>query len=194
MNNKKVFTPLGASNHTEEDRERNDYYATEPKATKLLLDLETFNKDIWEPACGGGHMASIIQSKGYNVFCSDIIDRGYCDKVINFLRIDNKWNGDIITNPPYKYATEFVYKALELVKNKAKIAIFLRIQFLEGRERRKLFMEYPPIRVWISSSRLLAAKNADFKRYRNSGGSAMAFAWFIWEKGYKGDTIIKWFN
>lgn len=22
--------------------------------------------------------------------------------------------------------------------------------------------------------------------------SAMCFAWFVWEKGYKGDPIIKW--
>jgi len=26
------------------------------------------------------------------------------------------------------------------------------------------------------------------------GGSAVAYAWFIWEKGYKGDTIVKWIN
>lgn len=24
--------------------------------------------------------------------------------------------------------------------------------------------------------------------------AAMSFCWFIWEKGYKGDTILKWFN
>jgi len=27
-----------------------------------------------------------------------------------------------------------------------------------------------------------------------SGGGAIAYAWFVWEKGYKGDTVLKWFN
>lgn len=25
-------------------------------------------------------------------------------------------------------------------------------------------------------------------------GSAAAYAWFVWEKGYKGETTVKWFN
>ena len=37
----------------------------------------------------------------------------------------------------------------------------------------------------------MCAKNGDFSQYT---GKAMSFAWFIWEKGYKGDTILKWFN
>ena len=32
-----TWAQLGASNHTEEDREENDYYATEPKAVELLM-------------------------------------------------------------------------------------------------------------------------------------------------------------
>lgn len=42
-----------------------------------------------------------------------------------------------------------------------------------------------------ASSRLTCAKNGDFNQYK---GAAMLFCWFIWEKGYKGDTILKWFN
>jgi hypothetical protein len=26
------------------------------------------------------------------------------------------------------------------------------------------------------------------------GGSAVAYAWYVWEKGFNGDTIVKWFN
>lgn len=44
----------------------------------------------------------------------------------------------------------------------------------------------------FSSSRLNCAKNGDFETYKNN--SAIAYGWFIWEKGFKGDTIIKWFN
>ena len=50
-----VYKTLGASNHGNGEREANDYYATEPKATQLLCDIEKFDSIIWEPACGEGH-------------------------------------------------------------------------------------------------------------------------------------------
>lgn len=49
--NKAVYTPLGASNHSLGDREVNDYYATEPKAADLLMDVETFSPMVWKCAC-----------------------------------------------------------------------------------------------------------------------------------------------
>ena len=69
--------------------------------------------------------------------------------------------------------------------------MFLKIQFLEGKARRELFRQHPPKVVYVSSSRLLCAPNGDFT---NTNGSAVAYAWFVWEKGFKGDTIIKWIN
>lgn len=29
---------------------------------------------------------------------------------------------------------------------------------------------------------------------RAGGGSAVAYAWYVWQKGYKGNTIVKWIN
>jgi hypothetical protein len=26
------------------------------------------------------------------------------------------------------------------------------------------------------------------------GGSAVAYAWFVWQKGFNGKTTIEWFN
>ena len=49
-----IFKQLGASNHTEDEREKNDYYATDPRSIDDLLARETFSDDIWEPASGGG--------------------------------------------------------------------------------------------------------------------------------------------
>ena len=72
--------------------------------------------------------------------------------------------------------------------------MFLRLQFLEGKKRKQLFTNFPPTKVLISSSRILCAKNGDFERMKQGGGSAVAYAWIIWEKGYQGDPIIKWFN
>ena len=72
--------------------------------------------------------------------------------------------------------------------------MFLKIQFLEGKARRELFRSHPPKVVYVSSSRLLCAPNGDFEHATKSGGSAVAYAWFVWEKGFKGDTIVKWIN
>jgi hypothetical protein len=34
--------------------------------------------------------------------------------------------------------------------------------------------------------------NGDFERYAKA--TAICYAWFVWEKGFKGDTIIRWIN
>jgi hypothetical protein len=193
-NSNSIYKTLGASNHTDKERENDDYYATEPKATELLLSLEKFSPNIWECACGGGHIAKVLKENGYEVKATDLIYRGYGEGNIDFLKCIDPFAGDIITNPPYKYATEFIYKALELIPAGNKVAMFLKIQFLEGKKRKKLFEKYPPKTIYVSSSRLLCAKNALFEEMIASGGSAVAYAWYIWEKGYNGETIIKWCN
>lgn len=75
--NKSVYSPLGASNHSKTDRQPDDYYATDPKALELLLQEETFSEDIWECACGEGHLSEVLKRHGYNVWLTDLIDRGY---------------------------------------------------------------------------------------------------------------------
>lgn len=52
-NTKSVYATLAASNHSDAERQHEDYYATEPKAVKLLLDVEEFSPLIWECAAGG---------------------------------------------------------------------------------------------------------------------------------------------
>lgn len=193
-NSNSIYRTLGASNHTDKERQNEDYYATDPKAAKLLLELETFD-NIWECACGEGHLSKVFEEAGYKVRSSDLIDRGYGEVGVDFLSDDNKsWEGDIITNPPYKFAQEFIEKALSIIPDGSKVAMFLKIQFLEGKGRKKLFTTQPPKTVYVSSSRLLCAKNAEFEEMIAGGGSAVAYAWYIWEKGFKGTTELKWFN
>ena len=73
---KGIFAAIGASNHSNEEREQNDYYATDPKALELLLELEQFDNVILEPACGEGHLSQLLIRKGYAVASRDLIDRG----------------------------------------------------------------------------------------------------------------------
>lgn len=182
-NKNSVFKSLGASNHTHKERQNEDYYATDPKAAELLLTLEKFSKNIWECACGEGHLSKVLENAGHIVKSTDLINRGFGDTEIDFLGIDNtEWNGDIITNPPYKYAQQFIEKGLQIIPKGNKIAMFLKVQFLEGKTRKSLFVSNPPKTVYVSSSRLLCAKNGNFKQAIEDGGSAVAYAWFVWEK------------
>jgi hypothetical protein len=190
-NKNSIYKTLGASNHTEGEREKNDYYATDPKAMEMLLNMESF-KNVLEPSAGEGHLSKVIENAGIKITSYDLIDRGYCPTK-DFFDI-KEWNGDIITNPPYKFAQQFIEHALNIIPVGNKIAMFLKIQFLEGKKRRKLFDVQPPKTVYVSSSRITCALNADFERMKKNGGSAAAYCWFIWERGFRGDTIIKWFN
>lgn len=191
-----VYIGLGSSNHTKHVRSKNDFYATPPLAVRQLLKVEKFNNNIWEPACGMCHISDVLEENGYNVRCSDIVDmkhRGV--EILNFLEADccNTWNGDIITNPPFKYANEFVQQALNFVDNGSKVAMFLKIQFLEGAKRYKIFKENPPKIIYVASQRYGCSETGEFNSDGNIG-SAICYCWYIWEKGFKGNPIIKWIN
>lgn len=188
--NTPVFRRLGASNHCSHERQPEDYYATDPKAVTLLLGLEKFKGPILEPCCGEGHISKVLLENGFKVESFDLVDRGF-GKVQDFLSDEvSSWKGDIITNPPYKLANEFLNKALQIVPKGRKVAMFLKVQFLEGKQRKEFFRKYPPKKIWVSSSRLKCGMNGDF----GGANSALAYAWFIWEKGYHGETVLDWFN
>lgn len=196
-NGKSTFVTLGASNHTDKEREKHDFYATDPIAIDKLFGCPVcFNIPdiVWECACGNGCLSERMEYFGRRVYSSDIVDRGY-GVVLDFLNADTMPEGCecIITNPPYKYATEFVMHALDLLPNGGWCIMFLKTTFLEGQKRwKEIFSSTPPKYVLQFSQRVLCAKNGQFKRMRDGGGSAVAYAWYVWRKGYDGDTIIRW--
>lgn len=196
-----VWKTVGASNHAAGERERDDYYATDPSAVDKLLAVERPHPLIWECAAGGGHLARRLKECGFEVYASDILDRGYpLDVHLDFLTanwFDIPRGGsdlfDILTNPPYKYAKEFVLKALDLLPAGGRCYMFLKLTFLEGRARRRLlFDRTPPRTLYVFSDRMFCAKNGAFDAMREMGGGAVAYAWYVWEQGYRGDTVIKW--
>lgn len=198
-NGNSIYKTLGASNHTDKEREENDYYATDPLAIDKLLQVEKPFSHIWECAAGGGHLAKRLKEQGYKVTASDIIERDYkLDFIQDFLKMSvcglgsNK-DCDILTNPPYKYAKEFILKALDIAGWGHKVYMFLKLTFLEGKARYKdLFSKYPPKVIYVFSERVMCAKNGRFEEMKAGGGSAVAYAWFVWQKGWQGKTTIKW--
>ena len=182
-----VMATLNASNHSKKDRVKNDYYATPPLATTRLLEVERF-ENVWEPACGEGHISMVLKKNGMDVISSDIADRGY-GFTEDFLNTEREHDGDIITNPPFSKSTEFVYKAMDILREGRRMALLLRIQFLESQKRKELFKLYPPKYIYVFSKNIRCARNGDFK---NATGNASTYAWFIWEKGYTGEPVVRW--
>lgn len=147
-NKKSIFVTLGASNHTDKEREKNDFYATQPEAIDKLVGAikNMLPKKVWECACGTGCLSDRLKDFGYDVVSSDLIDRGYGD-VADFLKTTEMPTdcNCIITNPPYKYAKEFVKHSLELLKEGGLCAMFLKTTFLEGQKRYdEIFSTTPP--------------------------------------------------
>ena len=177
-------------------RVENDFYATDPQSVMDLLALETFNGDtILEPCCGQGHISKVLEKEtNCKVWSQDLIDRGYGQGGIDFLKADfgDRKYTHVVTNPPYKFAKEFIDKALEVSTDK--VAMFLKIQFLEGQARKEWFKNTPLKYVYVFSKRQDPWRDGESLNPKTGKkwGSTMCFAWFVWEHGYEGEPIIRW--
>ena len=176
-----------------EDREENDYYATHPSSIPPLFQFMGWDiglrKLFRENSCGAGHLSRLMELYGHTVISSDLIDRGYGMVGVDFLEphwSDNLPYDAVIMNPPYKHALAFVLKSLEIAPV---VCAFFRITFLESKNRKKFFKEHPPRYVAVFSERMMTSKNAEFNEDESS---AVCYAWFIWERGYKGKPEIIW--
>ena len=197
MEDKKVLTGTslvgGSVNY---ERVENDFYATDPNSVRDLLDIYSISgNSFYEPCCGQGHIAKVLKEYYPDAkhYATDLIDRGYGVGDIDFLtyNFDDKVDW-IITNPPYSLAKEFVDKSLSIT-NKG-VAMFLKIQFLEGQARRDWFKETPLKYVYVFSKRQdpLRDGQALNPKTGKKWGSTMCFSWFIWEHNYNGEPIIRW--
>ena len=170
------------------NRAKADFYPTPPETTEALFRREKFNGLVWECASGNGAMAKVIEK--YNpCFASDIRidDSIYGQKGIDFL-MEHKVFPNIITNPPYILAKQFVLRALVLAE--VKVAMFLKVVFLESVDRYSLFRNSPLRTVYVFSKRQKIY--ADGKIGKNSG--LIAYAWFVWDKKYVGKPYLDWIN
>lgn len=196
-NKKTTYVTLGASNHTDKERQADDYYATDPIAIdKLIAKHHISSKVIFEPSCGEGHLSKRLEEKGWTVVSSDLVDRGYGTGGVDFLKDVNKLPEDckvILTNPPYKFALEFIKHSLELLPEDGECIMLLKTTFLEGKKRYKeLFSKCPPKYIYQFSERLLCAKNGNFEDMKANGGSAVSYCWFVFTPNNKALPMIDW--
>lgn len=173
-----------------------DYYATPEESTLKLIEKEKFNGTVLEPCVGGGHIAEVLKkTTEAEVIGVDIVDRGYeGTHLVDFMEYEPSVKiNHVVTNPPYSMAQKFLERSIDIVEEGGKVAMFLKIQFLEGKARKEMFERLPPKKVYVFSERQSPYRNG--QKYDENGkkwSSTMCFAWFVWEKGFNGKPQIEW--
>jgi hypothetical protein len=163
-----------------------DFYPTPRWATHALIENEDFKGDIWECACGDGAMSEVLEKVSGNVRSTDLFDRGFGQSGVDFRSTTEEFD-NIVTNPPFNAAEDFVKAGVRSARNK--FALLLRLAFLEGAGRQhSIFNVSPPARVWVFSERItFYPRNAERK-----GSGTTAYAWFVWDKSHQGQTELHW--
>ena len=177
----------GSGQHTYAER-GDDCYETPPEAVWALLKVEKLPYTIWEPACGPGSIVRVLRAAGHRVKASDLHDYGYGYQA-DFLvadTMDAAAVNCICTNPPYQLAQKFVEKAVGL--QVPLVIMLLRLAFLES-ERRRTVLEHSGLaRIHVFRNRLPMMHRKGWDGPKAS--SAIPFAWFVWERGHDGPTVI----
>lgn len=179
-------------------RNKNDYYQTPYSMTRQLLEVENFEGNILEPCCGAGAIVKVLRDYDKSVDYCDLNNEfsltGIFKNFKDFINDDFDRYDNIITNPPYSLAKEFILKAKQITNNK--IAMLLPLNYLHGVTRyNEIYLDrkFPLKAVYIFCRYgMLEETIRDDGTYRTG---MMVYAWYIWDKSYKlGEPIIRWLN
>ncbi len=163
--------PGGAAIHVSRfEREHRDFYATPAWVTEALLRQVRLRGPVWEPCCGDGAMASVLEAGGHAVVSSDIADRGYGTAGVDFYGCAALPAGcrAIVTNPPYgetgtrtgeaKSAAallRFVEHALNLAAPvQGQVALLVRLNWIAGQRASALLSGAPFAAVIVLTRRI----------------------------------------
>jgi hypothetical protein len=162
-----------------------DYYPTPAWAVRALLSVERFAGAIHEPCCGEGNMARALSAGGYDVVASDLHRYGYGAFGVDVRNLTGPV-ANIVTNPPYNLASEMLPHLLAICTGK--VALLLRLAFLESKRRFPMFKSAPPATVYVFSERLSMAPAGQVV----NGGGTISHGWFVWDKSHRGPTVLDW--
>lgn len=200
MASSKTFTPLGASNHTKSERQKEDFYASPATSITRLVQANPniLPRYIYEPCCGTGSLSEIMKKQGCFVYSADLVDRGYGEETgVDFLgvfelpkplQVDEPIG--IVTNPPFSILEDFIEHSLYLMRQQDTLLLLLKTLSLEGYERYAKFYSKGLLhKVYQFHKRITCAINADFE---NNSSGAVAYAWYEFHKYPCRNTIIEW--
>jgi hypothetical protein len=126
-------------------RSTNDFYPTPVEVTLALArQYDMKGLAVWEPCCGDGAMARVLDGHADRVVCSDIAPQMDGATTADFLAASEMMDGTnaIITNPPFNLAEAFIAHARSLQPEF--FALVLKATFWHAARRAALFRSYPP--------------------------------------------------
>ena len=176
---------VGGNRSAQREKPNNEFHPTPAEAVDALMAREGGSIrrywKIWEPCCGNGSIARVLERYRLQVAATDLVDRGYGQGSLDFLTwSDPAPSKAIVTNPPFSLAAEFVLKAREL--GVEYIAMLHKATWWHAAERDRLWDIWRPSIVYARTFRL------DFE---DLGGPTMECAWFIWDVRHTGETIYR---
>lgn len=173
----------------------NDFYPTPASAVRAFLATETFAGSVWEPACGDGAIAKVLEAHGYDTVATDLIDRGYGRSGVDFLETIWPRGRHIITNPPYGngLADAFVKHALKLASiTGGRVAMLLNIASLCHAERTTFWQQRPPSVIYALDDCVCFPEGRPEAATRFT--HLHRYIWAVWEPEtvQVSSTIFKW--
>lgn len=172
----------GGKRGTGEERPRQhaDWYPTPDEVTEVLIPHLPKVKSIYEPCCGDGALAKVLERHGYDVIGTDIHDRGYGQghgQEFDVLKLDTLLSPVVVTNPPFKIAAPIISHLLSFRPDY--MALLLKSSFWHAKSRSPLFNERPPSKI------LALTWRPDFMNLKRP---TMEVIWCIWSRGHNGPT------
>jgi hypothetical protein len=167
-----------------------DLYETPVVAVQALLRHERLPRVIWEPACGPGAIVKVLRAAGHQVVASDLVDYGtdlqdHARRDFLFERRAPDGVQAIVTNPPFKLASEFVAHALDLCP---RVVMLLRLSFIESVSRTAILDGGHLARIHVFKNRLPMMHRAGWTGPKVSNPTA--FAWFVWNRDHRGPATL----
>lgn len=196
-NKASIWKTLGASNHTDKERQKEDFYATDRIAIDKLAKAFVIPHNVYEPCCGAGDLSKRLEQLGHNVVSTDLVDRGYGEGGVDFFFVDkmpfDEKDCCILTNPPYKMHLEMIEHSLQILPEGQPCIMLLKTTALEGKSRHEMLYRKGYLEcIYQFAERLLCAKNGDFEAMRKIGGSSVSYAWYVFRKGAEQPPKIYW--
>jgi hypothetical protein len=171
-------------------RDEHDFYIEPEWCSQRLFEVETFKGKIWDPACGIGRIPDAAAAARHALDESDLVDRGRGYQ-LDFLK-SGAVAANIVSNPPFSVAEEFVAKALTLAERT--VAMLLPTKWIQGEKRARWLRTTPLRRVWFLCPRPSMPPGAVILAGEKPDGGREDFAWFVLERGYAGCPEIGWLH
>jgi hypothetical protein len=153
-----------------------------------LFEMEDFNGEIYDPACGFGRIVHTARNAGHTAYGSDIVDRGFEGGVLDFFEDDTN-HDNIVSNPPFDTIERFALHALTLAERK--VALIMPTARLNAAR----WLSIAPLqRVWLLTPRPSMPPGHVITSGGKVGGGKSDYCWLVFDRGYRGKPELRWMH